>query len=497
MIRATRPAIVAMLLAAMVSLLAGPASASTTATAFLVPLTADKRVLPNDNSDTEVLRTTLALVAGESRRVSDRLGATLSSSHGAEVGNRIACLGPDGTTVVAETASGANHRGSSAGEIGLIESLLLKAPTTGTYTCSILARTSADNQTDYVMHAVISAQPLGTTGTWLRISSADEVNSHAWDNHECDSPGNWTSCVYLGGVFDPSKADVFTDRENWTASTNTAAVDVVGTFQITSCYYGTSSCTAKHWGLLASSARFKSFLEFNQLNPDGSICQINQSSDDTSPSTDTGPDAQHVYQLPNSVHHLPINYHLTAPVSPNCNGSRRFVLDLHVEWLAGNPIKLDNGGFNVIQSVRSSLTTAVPPVVGMTEAQAVSALKAHTFTPVVADRVMNAAPVGTVFAQNSPAGTIEPTGSAVDLRVSLGQSTVPNVVGFDEASAIRMINAAGLAIGQISSISSCLDPGLVQVQNPHGSSFVLPGSSVSITLATCPQGGGGNPPQPK
>jgi hypothetical protein len=310
--------------------------------------------------------------------------------------------------------------------------------------------------------------------------------------------------VYLGGSGAPREAHVFSgpNPELWTASPDTTQVDVVGTFQITSCYHGTASCVSSHWGddgIFGTSigrdtdAKFKSFIQLNQLNPDGSVCRINQSSDDgtPSPADTTSPGA---YYIRGSVHHLPVNYHLTANVSPNCNGSRRFVLDLSVGWQGGVPIKLDNGGFNVIQRVRGATTTTVPNVVGLSEAQAVAALQARTLQPVAVDRVRNPAPVGTVFAQNSPSGTVEPTGSEVDLSVSLGQTTVPTVVGSDEPSAVRAIHAAGLAVGQISSISSCVDPGLVQLQNPRGGTLVAPGSSVSLTIATCPSGGGGGAP---
>jgi beta-lactam-binding protein with PASTA domain len=44
----------------------------------------------------------------------------------------------------------------------------------------------------------------------------------------------------------------------------------------------------------------------------------------------------------------------------------------------------------------------------------------NTVTPVV-----NPAPAGTMIAENSPAGTIEPTGSPVDLTISLGAVAVP------------------------------------------------------------------------
>jgi hypothetical protein len=431
------------------------------------------------------------LVAGESRRVSDRLGATLSSSEGAEVDNRIVCLDPVGMPA-AQTASGTNHRGSGAGELGLMESLLLDAPVTGTYTCQILARTSDGSRTDFVMTAVRGGPPFTTTGTWLRISSADEFGSHAWSNHECNSPGTFPTCVYLGGSGTPRGAHVFTgpDQDVWTAGTDTTEVDVVGTFQITSCPHGTASCVSSHWGDDGINkdrfAEFQSFVEFNQLNPDGSVCRMNQSSD-----PDNG---QGVYYIPDSVHHLPVSYHLTAPVAANCNGSRRFVLDLYIGWWNGNPIKLDNGGFNVIQGVHGATTTTVPNVVGISEAQAGTAIRASALKPVTLRPVMNPAPVGTVFAQNSPGGTVEPTGSEVDLTVSLGQTTVPTMLGWDESSAIHAITAAHLAVGQISSINNCVDPGLVQLQNPRGGSLVTPGTSVSITISTCSSGDGDGPP---
>jgi hypothetical protein len=97
-----------MLLALLGCMLPASASASTTTTSFFVSLPANVAVAPNDAADTVVLSTTLALKAGESRRIADRLGATLSSSDGAEVGNGIVCLNPTGVRA-AQTSSGTNH----------------------------------------------------------------------------------------------------------------------------------------------------------------------------------------------------------------------------------------------------------------------------------------------------------------------------------------------------------------------------------------------------
>jgi beta-lactam-binding protein with PASTA domain len=119
---------------------------------------------------------------------------------------------------------------------------------------------------------------------------------------------------------------------------------------------------------------------------------------------------------------------------------------------------------------------------------------------------MNPARAGTVFEENSPGGTVEPTGSQVQLSVSLGQATVPNVLSYDESSARRAINAAGLTVGTVSQVNNCVDPGTVQTQSLSGGTVVLPGTVLSIAVSTCNStggggdggsGGGGNPILPK
>lgn len=110
---------------------------------------------------------------------------------------------------------------------------------------------------------------------------------------------------------------------------------------------------------------------------------------------------------------------------------------------------------------------------------------------------MNPTPVGTIFSQNSPDGTVEPVGSEVDLAVSLGQITVPTVVGSNESSATRAITAAGLTVGKISLLKNCIDPGLVQLQDPRADTQDIPGTALSITMATCNSGGGSPTIAPK
>jgi beta-lactam-binding protein with PASTA domain len=135
-------------------------------------------------------------------------------------------------------------------------------------------------------------------------------------------------------------------------------------------------------------------------------------------------------------------------------------------------------------------TTTVPNVTGGTEGQADAAISAAGLTA-APTYVMSPGTPGTVLDQNSPAGTVEPTGSPVQITISLGQTSVPNVLSFDQASAEQAIGNAGLTVGGVSHVNNCVDPGTVQTQNPSAGVQLSLGSSVNIQVSTCNSGGGG------
>lgn len=265
---------------------------------------------------------------------------------------------------------------------------------------------------------------------------------------------------------------------------------------MTSCPAGSASCVSYEHGS-DEYTKLYTYLEFDQLNLDGSVCSANRDYGIT-PGQSGG-----TYVIYNSVHHQPFYYHVSAPVSQNCGGSRQFLLTLHIEWLEGNPIKLDDGTFSAINSVRAT-TTTVPPVAGDTEAQADAAIAAAGLTA-APTYVMSPGP-GTVLDQNSPSGTVEPTGSPVRITVSLGQVTVPYVLYEDLYSAEQEISNAGLAVGNVSYTNNCVDPGTVQVQDPSSGVREPLGTPVNVEVSTCSSSGGGggggsggsgNPIQPK
>lgn len=462
------------------------APAASVATSYFVSLLSDTTINASDDDLTTILSTDLTLRPGETRRLSDQISITLSSSEGAEVRNVIICEDPVTGAVYQSYSADTNHLGHDAGEVVLVESLLFTAPRAGTFPCQIKSLVSDGARTDFHGTAAKSGRPFTANGTWLKISSADEVGSHVWDSDSCNSTGDDPGCVYLGGPGDQLAFHMFVDgvqRDIWTAPNDTSTVDVVGNIRVTSCPKGSRSCRPDQWGDggifgigKTKYAQFTSYLTFNQLYPDGSLCRLHFA------------DGGGVTYLENSVHHEALSYHATVPVSPNCGGSRNFAPEGVILWQDGNPIKIDDGAVNVINQARTT-TTTVPNVLGRTEAEAKGAIQSAGLTANIVGHVVNAAPAGTVFAQNAPGSTVEPTGSPVDLTVSLGAATVPEVVGDSQAGAKNKILAAGLTLGTVTFTNTCVDPGTVSSQNPADGTTVTPGSAVSIQVTTCTGGG--------
>ena len=177
----------------------------------------------------------------------------------------------------------------------------------------------------------------------------------------------------------------------WTARDDATTIDGVATLQITECdgqtvilgyveTHGTPSCPPREWGDSGvTNADGKSYLDIDQLYPNGSVCQVNRAF-----SEETTPDGQVLlnegfvsedFAIPKVQHHLPLYYHLSAPISQTCEGSRQFMVDLYIQWTGANGVKVDGGNVNVIDSVRET-TTTVPDVTGLTQAQAGTAIQA-------------------------------------------------------------------------------------------------------------------------
>ena len=122
-----------------------------------------------------------------------------------------------------------------------------------------------------------------------------------------------------------------------------------------------------------------------------------------------------------------------------------------------------------------------PPLIGADQGQAASRLAAAGLAVGAITGVVDPARAGTVIAENSPAGTLEPTGSPVDLTISLGAVTVPDLEGDTIAQAARELTALGL-VAHIEHTAQCTDPGHVIGQRPAPGTIVAPGTAVTITI---------------
>jgi len=459
-----------------------------------LPDNAPPVTMHKDEEDQSVLMTgDFGMRPGETHRVIDQLDVRIPSGAGTEVDNKIICKDQSGNEVnqvSSGTNLGAGVNGSNAYQWN-VSMLITNATQTGEiYSCQIV--TYARSSHTGVMDVLPPAPGQTTYGTWLKFSSDNEAGAQEWSffTPSCPPEDSTGICEYIGGSGRSSAANLV--GLDWRAGYDATTFDAVATFQITDCWAhfgglfgGTDACAPNDRGdgiFGQSSAEGETWLEVDQLSPDGSVCAVNRAYSEES--TNGQIQLSESYYDSDNQHHLPLYYELSAPVDPLCGGSRLFRLDLHIGWTAGNPVKLDGGNINVINSVRG-FTRFVPDVIGLTQAQADGAIEAAGLTTFPPEYIASTAPVGTVLDENSPAGTIEPAGSPVELTLSLGYATVPNVVGDPVARADAAIRSAGLTPTINSSVSNCVHPGIVLGQTPPGGTQVAPGSTVGIGITVC------------
>jgi hypothetical protein len=463
-----------------------------TSTYSYVPLLNDRDVFPAAGEQSTSVLTSPAIMMqpGEMRRVTGQLDFRMPGGHdNPEVGFGVRCFDQNGHQI-ATSGSGTNYTGSGDA-YQWNASLLLVAPAKNpaeNYFCQLLTYVSSPHPSGWQMTVLAPTKGQMTYGTWLQFSSSNEVGAQTWSYGigVCQTNGS-SGCAYVGGpsrLGNPTAIDVFTG-DVFPAGDDATTIDGLATFQITTCTSGTSSCPSNERGDSGvHDGKGDSWLELDQLNPNGSVCQVNRAYSEV-------PGRQVLlsesYDISDAQHHRPLYYHVSAPVSQLCGGSRRFAVDLHIQWTADNGVKIDGGWVNVINSVRAT-TTPVPAVIGLTQAQADAAITAAGLYMPAPNNVTATAPPGTVLAQNAPGGTIEPAGSPVQITVSLGQTTVPDVLGEQWGAAVQAITTAGLKAIAAPPIINCADQkklGTVQSESPAAKAQVSPGSQVKLQLLAC------------
>jgi PASTA domain len=489
-----------------------------------VPLPATTFVKPHKGEEDESVLKTLpfTMQQGDVLRVTDQLEVRIPSGDGSQTDNKVICYGhyeKNGKVIwneINEVSSGTNVGAGVNGRFPYqwnVSMLITPLPqdSPAGYYCQIV---TYDGDSDTGGGMDVLPPPPGQTfnGTWMEVldvghdlvdhvpverppllrrmlvSSGSEAGAQEWpfftNCHPDDSTG---SCQYIGSSGRPSAKNLV--APDWLAADHATTFDAVATFQITDCWagwfgHGSSSCAPDDRGdgiFGMSGSEGKTWLEADQLYPNGSVCQVNQAySEDENTFGQVGL-SENYYDSDNQ-HHLPLYYDLSAPISPLCAGSRLFRLDLHIGWSAGNPVKLDGGNINVINGY--ARTTVVPDVTGLTQAQADAAIKAAGLYAPAPDWVASPAPPGTVLDEYPPAGTSELEDLPVQLTLSAGQVTVPNVYRYPVFRAEAAIKSAGL-VPIIKPTDSCVDSGIVLGQNPGDGTQVAPGSQVDIGINVC------------
>jgi hypothetical protein len=454
---------------------ASAALADGTSVAEHHPLPTDISVPPTIGDQKFVVMTVLiGLQAGQSRRVSDQLTLSLTDSNHPEVDNDLACFDSSGTQIGDESNGGTNDQAVSA--LAMRASMILTADHTGIYQCKIMAVNTDSHP------AIARAGTSLTQGTFLDVDNFTADPPGEWEGPFCppddSQPPPWPTCLYVGGGQDAPPTILFGDGPTWAAGPDATSVDVAGQLEVTSCFYGTHSCRPDYYGdsrfgqPAEDHAVFRTHMELIQLDPAGNPCAVTRS-------------AELKLDATNEIHHLLVNYQIPAPVFTTCGGSRTFKVLLMLDWVSGNPLKIESGPAaraNVI--VRQTRpTTKVPVTVGTDEATATARIQRAGLTIGLINRVVDPHPAGTVIAENAPAGTVEPAGSAVNLTFSLGSVTVPDVDGATQNAAVQALSAAGL-IPAVALQQACINPGRVISQQPAAGTHVPAGATTRITVDT-------------
>ncbi|MEY2512937.1 MAG: eukaryotic-like serine/threonine-protein kinase, partial [bacterium] len=132
-------------------------------------------------------------------------------------------------------------------------------------------------------------------------------------------------------------------------------------------------------------------------------------------------------------------------------------------------------------------TTAVPDVVGRTQAEATDALQAANFKVEVREKESAGEDPGTVLAQDPASGEQAPTGSAVTLTVAKQPKSVavPDVTGKTQAEASKILSAKGFEVNTTEQAVDTPDQdGVVLDQSPSANVDADRGSEVTITVGT-------------
>ena len=142
---------------------------------------------------------------------------------------------------------------------------------------------------------------------------------------------------------------------------------------------------------------------------------------------------------------------------------------------AGSPLSTGDTVSLTVSLGKKINYAALPDLIGMSESAAVSHLQRFGFKVESISYSPSQAPVGCVIAQEPPKGASVPSGSAVSLTVSLGESHrsryVPDLYGMSREEAELELRQCGLVLGGVYSLSEGEGSGVVK-QDPSAGTLI-------------------------
>jgi serine/threonine-protein kinase len=135
----------------------------------------------------------------------------------------------------------------------------------------------------------------------------------------------------------------------------------------------------------------------------------------------------------------------------------------------------------------STQSVTIPNVVGKSQADAESAIRAAGLVPSALSNVDSTVPKGIVAGQSPAGGGKTAKGAVVGILVSLGPDTtvtVPNVVGKSQSDAEAAIKAAGLVPQAAEQPDAEVPKGIVISQGPQAGVKAQAGSVVLFTVSS-------------
>lgn len=147
--------------------------------------------------------------------------------------------------------------------------------------------------------------------------------------------------------------------------------------------------------------------------------------------------------------------------------------------------KRKQGSLIILTICKGAELKGVPDVVGMSESKGENTLLEAGFkVGKITKKHVEGQRIGVVLSQAPKALDKAPKGSAIDLVINEGDKEVPNLIGKSVADAKRLLEQAGLKLGEVKEVNDhSAVKNVVLASNPNAGTKIGEGDAVSISVA--------------